>query len=71
MLGLSMCSSGCEAIADTGTSLIIGPTLDINLLNSQIGAKPDLYGNIILDCAAISSLPGRKFCILLRDLVLQ
>jgi cathepsin D len=66
-----MCSSGCEAIADTGTSLIIGPTLDINLLNSQIGATQDSYGNIILDCATIFSLPGRKFFILSKNLVSQ
>ena len=35
----SYCSGGCNAIADTGTSVIVGPTDEISKLNAQLGAK--------------------------------
>lgn len=55
----SFCADGCEAIADTGTSLIIGPSDKIAGINRAIGANRD--GEI--SCSLIPKLPVLKFTI--------
>ena len=40
------CSGGCKAIADTGTSLLAGPSTEIKSLNAMIGAKPFAAGEV-------------------------
>jgi len=49
--------SGCRAIADTGTSLIVGPSTYINALNQQLGAIVVKGEGIFLTCPDESKLP--------------
>ena len=43
---ITLCSGGCQAVADTGTSVIIGPPLQVNKLNHAIGAQCDPQGDV-------------------------
>uniref|UniRef100_A0A8C6RT85 Cathepsin D n=1 Tax=Nannospalax galili TaxID=1026970 RepID=A0A8C6RT85_NANGA len=56
--GLTLCKGGCEAIVDTGTSLLVGPVDEVKELQKAIGAVPLIQGEYIIPCEKLPSLPS-------------
>uniref|UniRef100_A0A6N2MB49 Peptidase A1 domain-containing protein n=2 Tax=Salix viminalis TaxID=40686 RepID=A0A6N2MB49_SALVM len=66
-----LCAGGCKAIADSGTSLLAGPTTVITQINHAIGASGIIseecktmvsqYGKIVLEMLVAQAAP-KKIC---------
>jgi len=64
-------SKGCQAMADTGTSLINGYTGFVNAIHTAIGAKySSVVGAHVVPCSKVSKLPSLTFTVSGRPLTL-
>ncbi|KAM6158164.1 pepsin F-like [Rhynchocyon petersi] len=64
MEGVSVgCKGGCQAILDTGTSLIVGPHMAILNIHRLINAKRSLVGEYMVSCDSINKLSDIVFSI--------
>jgi len=71
-------SGPTDAIIDSGTSLITGPTKDITAIAHHIGAKKTITGQFTVDCDTLDDIPdiewtldGTPYVVAGKNLVLQ
>ncbi|KAA3673472.1 cathepsin D [Paragonimus westermani] len=61
--GEKLCEDGCQAIADTGTTMITGPSIEVKRLNNVLGGKRIVGGIYVLDCKKMKEYPPINFTI--------
>ncbi|KAM9838004.1 pepsin A-like [Aulostomus maculatus] len=54
------CNGGCQAIVDTGTSLVVGPQSSISVINSWVGASSQ-NGDYVVNCNTVGQMPDVTF----------
>lgn len=67
-----------DAIVDSGTSLIVGPSKAIHSIANKIGASPTITGQYTVDCEKLDSIPditwtinGKEYTVAGKDLTIQ
>ncbi|KAJ8388616.1 hypothetical protein AAFF_G00131810 [Aldrovandia affinis] len=55
------CSQGCQAIVDTGTSMLTCPKQYLASLMQSIGAQQSQYGEYMVNCNQMNNLPTLSF----------
>ncbi|XP_059916141.1 gastricsin-like [Gadus macrocephalus] len=58
-----VCSQGCQAIVDTGTSTLTAPGHYIGVIMQSIGAQRSQYGQYMVACSSVNNLPTLSFVI--------
>ncbi|KAF8563571.1 hypothetical protein P879_03838 [Paragonimus westermani] len=61
--GEKLCEDGCQAIADTGTTMIAGPSAEVKRLNNVLGGEKIIGGIYVLDCKKLKEYPPINFTI--------
>jgi len=56
-----VCDGGCQAIVDSGTSVITGPQEDTDKINEAIGAIKFIAGEWLVRCKNIPTMPDITF----------
>merc|ERR1712038_1109473 len=63
-MGIGNFSTGkADAIVDSGTSLITGPSADIQAIANEVGASRIITGQYTIDCDSIDSIPAISWTI--------
>uniref|UniRef100_A0A7M4E5I8 Embryonic pepsinogen-like n=1 Tax=Crocodylus porosus TaxID=8502 RepID=A0A7M4E5I8_CROPO len=66
------CKSGCQAVVDTGTSLLVGPVSGIMSILEHVGAAPGQYGEYSVNCNDIPTfLHGTQYLWILGDVFIR
>ncbi|XP_055510938.1 gastricsin-like [Leucoraja erinacea] len=57
------CSRGCQAMVDTGTSLLTAPSEELEEMMQHIGAQQNQNGEYVVNCNEVSRMPSLTFVI--------
>ncbi|XP_061114122.1 renin [Conger conger] len=58
-----LCTEGCTAVIDTGSSYITGPASSVSVLMKAMGATELAEGGYTVNCDQVKSLPNISFCL--------